>query len=61
MSESDEERDKRRVDAQIEGMVRQALRPVESRRRNRTESKQLESLLMDPEVLCYQKSFFEGL
>jgi len=48
-SSSDEEKDTRRVDADIQGMVRQALRPVQSRNRTRTESKALESLLMDPE------------
>ena len=50
VSSTDEEQDTRRVDAELLGMARQARRPVESRRRNRGESEQLESLLMDPEV-----------
>ena len=47
VSSSDEEQDRRRVDAEMLGKAR---RPVDSRRRNRGESEQLESLLMDPEV-----------
>ena len=50
VSSSDEEQDRRRVDAEMLGMALQARRPVDSRRRNRGESEQLESLLMDPEV-----------
>jgi hypothetical protein len=49
VSSTDEEQDTRRVDAELLGMARQARRPVESRRRNRGESEQLESLLMDSE------------
>jgi hypothetical protein len=51
VSSSDEEQDRRRVDAEMLGMALQARRPVDSRRRNRGESEQLECLLMDPKVL----------
>ena len=51
VSSSDEEQDSRRVEAEMLGMARQARRLVDSRRRNRGESEQLESLLMDSEVV----------
>ena len=58
VSSDDDEKDQRIVDVQLQGMT-PFLQP--NKRRNRSESKALESLLLDPEAVSKRGNFFHDM